>query len=387
MNQKPNVVSMLVKYQNEVVLLFIPRENYITCGAGITALPPEDKPKYSSYLERDMVNFSIDSMKDMPIRVDESITSIDGNIYFESIKGEIEGLSLDVLFDKASNLKAVRLAKSFKDNIPSFHSSLPGHAITIPPLSKHATQLMNWKSMDNVPLDAVIDCVKNDPPLAAQLIAMVQSPVYYRGVKTTSISDAVKRVGLSKTVNLGVALALSRSLRSKLLGAKELHSYWLKAVSMADITEKLAASKNLDVSPDTAYLMGLLADFAYLLVPEFFPESFDTWAFLHSVNQHINPIQLDLEALNMDTAALIGRVFTLWEMPQAITNGIKNQWQSSNIVDLAMEAQILIVARYIYKMAVQYTSSNDDLAKRIIDKHQLHALVDKIISQYSSLYQ
>ncbi len=93
--------------------------------------------------------------------------------------------------------------------VPSYFRA---HFAQIPSLSAHASYVLsqteNLEALDNNKLSAML---RIDPPSAAELLHLVNSPLYHRGHAVSSIDEAIVRVGHREVYALMVSLA-TRSL-------------------------------------------------------------------------------------------------------------------------------------------------------------------------------
>jgi CheY-like chemotaxis protein/HD-like signal output (HDOD) protein len=135
--------------------------------------------------------------------------------------------------------------------------------LPVPPVPGVLLSLRSMLKSDQVDVDAVVSKIEADQRLAADLVRLSNTPQYARGGRNTSVKAAVTRLGLRPVHGLVETLALKGSYQS---GDPQTRK-WLARVWGHGVARGLAMRALADVmasddriSPDTAYLNGLMAD-------------------------------------------------------------------------------------------------------------------------------
>jgi putative nucleotidyltransferase with HDIG domain len=126
----------------------------------------------------------------------------------------------------------------------------------LPPLSAVAIQ-MQLPAGKEMELPQVAEMITADAALSADVLRLVNSPLFGTRRPATGILHAVALLGMSRVMTLVVTAAL-RSFASPAHGTAALNRCWRHNLACGLICEKLANAVDLD--PDVAYTAGLLHD-------------------------------------------------------------------------------------------------------------------------------
>ena len=135
--------------------------------------------------------------------------------------------------------------------------------------------------------DAIAKLIQTDPPLAARVMQVANSPLYRGNANITNLRMAVTRLGLGTTRNLVMSFSLSNLFQTKTpLLRQRMIELWKHTTLIAALSAILGRMcKDFDV--DRALLAGLVHDIGVLPIlsyAEEFPElSADPQALEHAV--------------------------------------------------------------------------------------------------------
>jgi HD-like signal output (HDOD) protein len=142
-----------------------------------------------------------------------------------------------------------------------FLESLENPVVDLPPFPAAARRLLGagTAAPDD---DDILDVVKSDPGLAAQVIKAANSPFYMAAAPVASLGSAVVRIGLREVRRVALAAAMASTFKvdgfEPLIDTSHIHS--LTAGTSAE-----ALSKTFNIEPGVAFLAGLLHDAGELL--------------------------------------------------------------------------------------------------------------------------
>jgi diguanylate cyclase (GGDEF)-like protein/putative nucleotidyltransferase with HDIG domain len=126
---------------------------------------------------------------------------------------------------------------------------------SLPVIPVVAMAALRMAQRPNVNITALASLVEKDPFLAARLLAVGNSTVYYRGIRTASTHAAIVRMGLAEARDVLANLAYSASLPKYDDLLQQLSERSILAARAAQ-----SACRELGWSYEPAYLCGLLHD-------------------------------------------------------------------------------------------------------------------------------
>lgn len=125
--------------------------------------------------------------------------------------------------------------------------------------------------VDNRQLAGILD---QCPSLAAKLVGLANSAYFNRAKRISGVSDAIFVIGFRTVRSLATATALQEPFGGNQCPAFQPGRFWLQAVLTAHMARELAgkARPALSLSPDEAYLCGLLHGIGLLALAHLFPD-------------------------------------------------------------------------------------------------------------------
>ena len=127
------------------------------------------------------------------------------------------------------------------------------------PVLPHAiVKLMSLRQDDPEYFEQLLAVIELEPNFAARVLIMANSAKMGSHAPVTSLRDSMTRIGSAGVANLVLAMAVTRVFVPRDDWERSL---WVHAFHVATAARQLAEILNRpDVSPDTAYLCGLLHD-------------------------------------------------------------------------------------------------------------------------------
>jgi HD-like signal output (HDOD) protein len=174
----------------------------------------------------------------------------------------------------------------------------------------------------NSDLDTIGDVLRNDGPLAADIIRISNSPYYGPPTLHSNLTSAINYIGLrevTRVVNLSLAQQLfARDLTSYGLLAID---YWSDSVATALLMEALA--KPAGLNPEDAYTLGILHAIGRVLINRVID---DTGFTIYWDGRE--PIEdWERKAVGFDFAEAGALLLEHWQFPAASCDVIRRQLQ------------------------------------------------------------
>lgn len=222
----------------------------------------------------------------------------------------------------------------------------------LPSMSPTTQKILMLRSDPDADVHDLVEVVRLDPSLSAQVMSWAASPYYAAPGDVSSIEDAVVRVlGFELVVNMALGTAMGQMLTVPTNGPRGGTPYWLQAVYCATLTEELC--KEIPVEkrpkPGLAYLSGLLHNFGYLLLAHLFPPQFALLARYIEANPHFNLEAIEQQVINVTREQIGGWLLSSWALPTEVCDAIRYQNDQDYAGDNAAYAQLLFIANRLLR--------------------------------------
>lgn len=171
-------------------------------------------------------------------------------------------------------------------------------SLVLPTLPEIALKVRQYADDPKVSLAQMAEVIAQDPALAARLMKVANSAFLGRAIKSTSLLQAVTRIGLSQIKNVATALALEQLFISKYpVVQQQLDKLWRENIQVAAIATACLklyqhAHPGTGFSADLMTLCGLVHNIGALAViaeAERHPDVFGHPVFLQNVTEKIAP--------------------------------------------------------------------------------------------------
>jgi HD-like signal output (HDOD) protein/prolyl-tRNA editing enzyme YbaK/EbsC (Cys-tRNA(Pro) deacylase) len=219
--------------------------------------------------------------------------------------------------------------------------------LEFPPLPATAQKIITLRTNPKADISELTSIVELDASLSAQVVSWAASPYYSAPGSIKSIHDAIVRVlGFDMVLNLGLGLSLGNALKMPQKGPHGCMPYFEQSVYMATATEALVTCIPRNIRPNfgTAYLVGLLNNFGYLVIAEVFNSQFAAICEHIDANPQSSYQAVERHIIGVDRNQLASWLMAYWNMPDSICNALRHQsdpsyegddWQYSLLLYLA----------------------------------------------------
>lgn len=222
----------------------------------------------------------------------------------------------------------------------------------LPSMSPTTQKILMLRSDPDAEIQDLVDVVRVDPSLSAQVMSWAASPYYAAPGEVSSIEDAVSRVlGFELVVNMALGTAMGQMLNVPANGPRGGTPYWLQAVYCATLSEKLCKQIPLEQrpKPGLAYLSGLLHNFGYLLLAHLFPPQFALLAQYIEANPHFSLEAIEQQVINVTREQIGGWLLSSWALPVEVCDAIRYQNQLEYAGDNAVYVKLLYLANRLLR--------------------------------------
>ena len=222
----------------------------------------------------------------------------------------------------------------------------------LPSMSPTTQKILMLRSDPDAEIEDLVEVVRVDPSLSAQVMSWAASPYYAAPGEVSSIEDAVSRVlGFELVVNMALGTAMGQMLNVPANGPRGGTPYWLQAVYCATLSEKLCKQIPLEKrpKPGLAYLSGLLHNFGYLLLAHLFPPQFALLSRYIEANPHFSLEAIEQQVINVTREQIGGWLLSSWALPAEVCDAIRYQNQLEHAGDNAAYVKLLYLANRLLR--------------------------------------
>jgi signal transduction histidine kinase/HD-like signal output (HDOD) protein len=203
---------------------------------------------------------------------------------------------------------------------------------TLPTLSPIATRLLELSSDDESDINEIVGLIESDPSLTAKILGLCRRADMGLGDRITTVKHAVLMLGLSAVQAAVLSVDVFELLQSEETLDGEARAYaqdhdsegldrvgfWKHAVAVACAAELLAeASPRLGVSPEEAFVSGLLHDLGKIVLDSVMPRSYArVWDLCERRRRPTAEIERAIIGIDHHTAGK--RLAEHWALPHAL---------------------------------------------------------------------
>ncbi len=230
------------------------------------------------------------------------------------------------------------------------------------PVSHIGEKIMEVTSNPDSSLSDLVDIVKYDQGMTANLLRICNSAYFGLAKEIASIKQAVAYLGIDKVASLAIMGNSSDNFREAQEGY-DLNEgeLWRYSVSSALISQDLAEKKHLN-NISLIFTSALVKDIGKVILNTYVKDSFEAIN-MAVQNKGLTFIDAEKEVIGIDHAELGARVAEYWNFSPAMVNIIRNHHHPENASDEDLAIPIVHLADCICMMMGRGVGS-DGLAYR-----------------------
>lgn len=215
-----------------------------------------------------------------------------------------------------------------------------------PTLPVVATRLLSISSAEDMNLDEVITLIESDPAMSATILSMCRSSDRGLGDKITNVRRAVIMLGLEAVQVAALSVHVYQQLESRVGNEHESlfdrPGFWVHSLAVACSCESIAKHHpKLGVTPEQAYLAGLLHDLGKLALDLILPKAYQRVLSM-SQTRRCAVCLVERTMLGLDHHTAGKRLAEHWRLPESIRDAI---WlHSQSIASLPEDASRQVVS-------------------------------------------
>jgi HD-like signal output (HDOD) protein len=268
----------------------------------------------------------------------------------------------------------------------------------LPTLPSIIMELERMLHNDTVSAAEVGVVIEEDPAIAASVLRVANSAMFYSSASGTivSIRDAIVRLGFREVHQVVSAAAFIRAF-GKLARRVDPEHFWRRSLATAVAGRVIACSarKSAAFFEDDAYIAGLLHDIGLLLLDQYFADAYDQVEAAMG-DQQTSWSDMEREVLGLDHGQIGGFVLENWNLPETVVQAVTWHNQPANAkpdaqvtaegIQLAELVAELLDTEEVSEERMQSLLSHPFWAKLGIDETGVTAVLDETRSQSNPVF-
>ncbi|MBG6083216.1 HDOD domain-containing protein [Rubrivivax gelatinosus] len=192
-------------------------------------------------------------------------------------------------------------------------------AARLPHMPEVAVELERLTRVDHISSRQLAAAVARDPTVAAKVLRLANSALYFRQGEVASIEDAIRIVGVSDFRTLVLASCVVSAF--PLVPLVDLRAHWSHAVAAGAIAQ--AACRPDSGQRSAAFTAGLLHTVGVLLMHVTLPKPSARVEQRAQGQDPVARVALEREVFGFDHAAVGAELLRRWKLPQSVCDAVR----------------------------------------------------------------
>lgn len=189
----------------------------------------------------------------------------------------------------------------------------------LPSLPAVAAELLHSFDSPEACAEELAKKIALDPAVSARTLRLANSSFYGLAGRVTSLNDAMMVLGLRQVRAIVLTAALIGRTPCPTATSFDIRAFWRHSIGAALAAQQLAGHQA--ISPDLAYLGGLVHDIGRLALACSFPEEFDA-ATVYRIHHDCYVYEAERDVLGLDHADVGRALLQFWHFPKAIQDAV-----------------------------------------------------------------
>ncbi len=264
---------------------------------------------------------------------------------------------------------------------------------SLPAMASTANKLARLLEDPNVEIRLLVDAIKYDPGLTANVLKLANSAYFGFARSVSSIRHAIVLLGMRQVYRLVVAASFSSLMNRSIIGYELPEGeLWRHSVASAIAAERLCEMLKVKVS-DVAFTGGLLHDIGKVILSHFVKEGFEELEEV-AVRGKEGFEEAEREVLGIDHGEVGGVILERWNFPQGLVDAVR--WhhhpelfsgEGRMVVDIVHLADALCLTQGIGvgREGLQYKPSEEALRRLGLKTLMLEAIISQTMTGLEEL--
>lgn len=220
-------------------------------------------------------------------------------------------------------------------------------AYDLEPIPMSGTKLAGLVADPESSLESITEVVSLDQALTGRALRAANSAASASHSSITTVKDAVVRLGRSTMLTLGFGTKMRQQLQQALpeFGLAE-NALWRHSVAAALVAESIGSMSKIPIPPES-YAAALLHDVGKLVLARFLDPELLSYLERAQNEGRCNPLQAEMEILEVNHAELGGLIARHWGLPERIALGV--QYHHDPGEDHPLVCHVVCVANVLAK--------------------------------------
>lgn len=226
---------------------------------------------------------------------------------------------------ESSSVQGEADASGISENSRQAEAILAG-VTRLPTLPAVATRLLAMGVSEEVHFDEMIELIEADPALSARMLSLCRCADAGLGDRITTVRRAVIMLGLEAVRSAVLSVLVFDRMRvdhddldhESLL---DIEGFWTRSIATACVSERVAVIRGKSgvsgVSPDQAYLAGLVSGLGKLSLYKVLPKSWEK-ALVMAEAQHVSLSSAERATIGIDHHTAGKRLAEHWGLPDSV---------------------------------------------------------------------
>lgn len=226
----------------------------------------------------------------------------------------------------------------------------------LPSLPTVVMELLASLNQDDVDIDVLAQKITQDQGLTARTLRLANSSFYGMTSQVTTIQEAIAILGFRTVRSIATTTALMGTFSRGAGSSFNATPFWRHSIAAAVCARELAPF--LHLSPENAYIAGLIHDIGRLVLVTQFQPNFEA-TMVYRTQHDCSVLDAERAVLGIDHA-LVGQLLTRhWKFPETIQQAIASHHEKP--APHAPPLQMLILAADTIAHALDLSLDEDDL--------------------------
>ena len=235
---------------------------------------------------------------------------------------------------------------------------------SLPPLPNSVIELDEFRKLDSVNTDKLVEIIKKDPVIVANILKVANSSIFGFRSKVETLSRAINLLGIRHTISIAIGAAISETTKSNLLAYAVTNDDFLYTSSLAsNIVNVWVSNIDFDLKNDLL-LPAFLQEVGKFVISQVIQKEKKTEEFLKELEETKDTSFCEEKYTGYSCARITANIFKNWELshnlifPIAFAEDIENCPQS-----FKQKAQILEIIKILCD--IRYPLSDQNIEKAL----------------------